>query len=990
VKLWANLAGIAVERQQSENLLRASEEKFRTVTQSANDAIISADAQGLVISWNQAAQVMFGYEEREILGRPLAELMPDRYRDAHRMGLERLKTPGAKRQLQRTVELHGLRKNGSEFPLELSLSTWEMKGTSFFTGIIRDITERKQAEEALMKSELRFRLVALATFDAIWDWDMIRNSVEWNDGIQSLFGYKPDTVGPDVAWWIEKIHPEDRTRITNEIHAVIESGASIWAGEYRFRCNDGTYSMVTDRGYVVHDETGTAIRMVGAMNDITERKQAEEALKERSLLAGFDAKISHILTQGENLNEILHGCTEIMASDLGAAFARIWTLNEQDQILELQASSGLYTHLDGPHSQIPVGQLKIGMIASECRPHLTNTVIGDPRVPEQEWAKREGMVAFAGYPLLIDGRVLGVMAMFAHHPLTEFTLQMLESVAGQIAMSIERKRTEKALKVQQVFLRQVIDINPNFVFAKNREGRFTLANQAVADAYGTTVKNLIGKTDADFNTNLEELEYFRRMDLEVLDSQQERFMAEEVITDATGKQHWLQTVKRPLLNEEGVAEQILGFSTDITERKQAEEAIQKAHDQLEDRVQQRTADLENVNHQLVQEIAERQQAQEQLGKSEDHLHALVEALPELIILYRKDGTILEIRAGSEVMTQLIPEECRGKKIEQVFPVDLAESITYYLQRALETKRKQISKYETVRNGKTEYYEVRYIAKSETEVISVVQNISERKWMEEQIRGYTSNLEQLVENRTAEIKQLETQKMANEKLAALGQLAAAVAHEINNPLSGVSNGFLLIKDCIPQDSPVFQYVKIVDQGIDRITKIIEQMYQLYGSGMKNLKLINVDMVVKDVLQLLEKPLNQRDLKAVWEVQADLPEVYLSELGLAQVLTNILQNAIEASPRGSEIKIQTKIEEDCLYLSITDSGSGISPELRGRIFEPFFTTKAGHQKSNIGLGLSVSNSIIEAMGGRIIVDTQFGKGSTFSVVIPMNASVSKIKG
>ena len=304
-----------------------------------------------------------------------------------------------------------------------------------------------------------------------------------------------------------------------------------------------------------------------------ERQQAEDTLKERSQLAGFDARISYTLTQGENLNQILHGCTEIMVSDLGAAFARIWTLNTQDQILELQASSGLYTHLDGPHSQIPVGQLKIGMIASECRPHLTNTVIGDPRVPEQEWANREGMVAFAGYPLLVDGRVIGVMAMFARHPLTEFTLQMLESVADRIAMGIERKRTEKALKAQQVFLRQVIDINPNFVFAKNREGRFTLVNQAVADVYGTTVEDLLGKTDSDFNSNVEEVEVFRRIDLEVMDSKQERFIAEETITDAAGQIHWLQTVKRPLFNDEGVVDQVLGVATDITARKQAEDTL---------------------------------------------------------------------------------------------------------------------------------------------------------------------------------------------------------------------------------------------------------------------------------------------------------------------------------------------------------------------------------------------------------------------------------
>ncbi len=103
-------------------------------------------------------------------------------------------------------------------------------------------------------------------------------------------------------------------------------------------------------------------------------------------------------------------------ANLHGAFARIWTLNPLGDVLELQASAGQYTHLDGPHSRVPVGKYKIGLIAQERQPHLTNTVVGDPRVSDQEWAQREGMVAFAGYPLIVEDRLLGVMAMFAPPP----------------------------------------------------------------------------------------------------------------------------------------------------------------------------------------------------------------------------------------------------------------------------------------------------------------------------------------------------------------------------------------------------------------------------------------------------------------------------------------------------------------------------------------------------------------------------------------------
>lgn len=121
------------------------------------------------------------------------------------------------------------------------------------------------------------------------------------------------------------------------------------------------------------------------------------------------------------------------------------------------------------------------------------------------------------------------------------------------------------------FLRQIIDINPHFIFVKDRAGRFTLVNEAVASAYGASVDELIGKTDADFNPNADEVEAFRRDDLEVMETQREKLIAEEVVTDATGRTRYLQTIKRPLVDEDGVARHVLGVATDITALKRAEQ-----------------------------------------------------------------------------------------------------------------------------------------------------------------------------------------------------------------------------------------------------------------------------------------------------------------------------------------------------------------------------------------------------------------------------------
>ncbi|HEX3642218.1 MAG TPA: GAF domain-containing sensor histidine kinase, partial [Ktedonobacteraceae bacterium] len=162
----------------------------------------------------------------------------------------------------------------------------------------------------------------------------------------------------------------------------------------------------------------------------------------RSLIT-LGGQISVALVKNSTLHDMLHACTDTLVQQLDAAFARIWILNNETQVLELRASSGIYTHLNGGHSRVPMGQLKIGLIAETRLPHLTNAVIGDPRVNDQEWARREGMVAFAGYPLLIDDRVMGVMALFARHTLTASVLEIMSTVANGIALRIDHKRSEE-------------------------------------------------------------------------------------------------------------------------------------------------------------------------------------------------------------------------------------------------------------------------------------------------------------------------------------------------------------------------------------------------------------------------------------------------------------------------------------------------------------------------------------------------------------------
>ncbi len=240
---------------------------------------------------------------------------------------------------------------------------------------------------------------------------------------------------------IDLIHPDYRQVVEERGSQTREEGVTAPPLEEKFLRFDGTYLDVEVRETTLNYEDRSAVQVV--LRDTTKRKQSEQALVEQLRLAALGAEVGTALIQSDSLPDTLRRCAEIMVSRLDAAFARIWTLNEAGDVLELQASAGLYTHLDGPHARVPVGQFKIGLIARERVPRLTNDVQNDSRVSDKEWARREGMVAFAGYPLIVENRLVGVVALFARRALTQNTLDSLATVANGIALGIERKRIEE-------------------------------------------------------------------------------------------------------------------------------------------------------------------------------------------------------------------------------------------------------------------------------------------------------------------------------------------------------------------------------------------------------------------------------------------------------------------------------------------------------------------------------------------------------------------
>ncbi|HZU27619.1 MAG TPA: GAF domain-containing protein [Bryobacteraceae bacterium] len=223
-----------------------------------------------------------------------------------------------------------------------------------------------------------------------------------------------------------------------------------------------------------------------------ERRRAEEELLRHARLTSLRADTAAALARAGELRTLLTQCTEALVRHLGVAFARIWTLNASERVLELQASSGLYTHINGTHSRIPVGAFKIGWIAEKRQPHLTNHVPDDPRVTDHAWAQREGMQAFAGYPLLIEDRVLGVMAMFARQELDQLVLEELAPIADIIAQFLDRRRALDELRRSESLKTAMLETALDAIVAMNEAGRVVEWNQAAEKMFGYERTNALG------------------------------------------------------------------------------------------------------------------------------------------------------------------------------------------------------------------------------------------------------------------------------------------------------------------------------------------------------------------------------------------------------------------------------------------------------------------------------------------------------------------
>ena len=885
-----------VERQRLEMQLRRREQKLADFFENGVIGLHRVGADGIVLWANQAELDLLGYSREEYIGQHIANFHADQ-----EVIDDILQKLTAKETLN-DYEARLLCKDGSIRHVLIDSNVFWEDGQFIHTRCFtRDITKRKQAEEGLRVREHQQAVVAQLGQFVLADVDLstlmneavvcvaqsleveyskvlellpdgnallLKAGVGWQAGLvgqetvdaatDSQAGYTLLSREPVI---VEDLRTEKRfsgPRLLHE-HGVVSGLSVTIQGQNRRFGVLGAHT--AGRRTFTEDDVNFLQSVANILATAIERKRAEELLLERARLAALEADIGIALTRSDSLPDILQQCVQALVKHLDAALARIWTLKAEENVLELQVSAGMYTHINGFHSRVPVGQFKIGVIAQSRQPHLTNNVIGDHRVHDQEWAAREGMVAFAGYPLVVEEQVVGVMAIFARHLLPEDTLKAMASVANGLALGIQRKRVLEALRESEARFRSLSVCSPVGIFLTDTQGHCIYTNPRWQAIAGLTFEEALGKgwgqtlhtddrkqvftnwsayvhggreysdefrfqtrqgiirwahsrSSPMFSDNGELLGHVgtlediteRKRVLEALRESETRLQAildsstaviylmnaenryilvnrqyeklfhttqaqiaghslyenwpqdiadtfavnnqrvletgnalefEEVVPLDDGLHTYL-TIKVPVCDASGTPYAVCGVSTDITERKQAEQALQKAHEHLEIRVQERTAELRKINEKLQTEVTERKLVLEALRHREQEFKALVENAPVIIARFSAELRHVYVNPAIEQVTGISPSTFIGKtNVELEMPSDLCQLWEQKLQQVFETKQGVVFEFSFPTSSELIYYQTRCVPEfasdgSVESVLSIAHNITALKQAEEKL------------------------------------------------------------------------------------------------------------------------------------------------------------------------------------------------------------------------------------------------------------------
>lgn len=476
------------DRKEAEDSLRASEARVSGIVNAAMDGIISMDQQGMVTEFNPAAQQIFGYSREAALGQSVADLIvPPELREQHRQGLARYLETGQASVLNQRLELTAMRADGSTLPIELTITHPPLEGPPSFTGYLRDITERKQTEGSLRASEERYRSLALATAQVVWTTNAEGLVVEDLPAWRAYTGQnRQEVMG---LGWLQAVHPDDREQIATAWLDAVNSRTA-YDVECRLRNASGAYRFCTNRGVPVIDGEGRIREWIGTYTDITERRQAEAALRrmheelemrvERrtSELAGTNDELQVKIREREeavaetriragqqeavaelgrqalteiDIDALLTTATELVRVTLSVELSTVLELMEDGETLRIRTSVGWKGR---PPEAMVLGKAKsqAGYAMSSNSPVIVSDLTEETRFEPSRLMLEQDIVS--GITVVIGGQEKQFGTLGAHSTkrriFNQNDVNFLQSISNVLAAALGQRRSNENLRIENV------------------------------------------------------------------------------------------------------------------------------------------------------------------------------------------------------------------------------------------------------------------------------------------------------------------------------------------------------------------------------------------------------------------------------------------------------------------------------------------------------------------------------------------------------------
>jgi len=899
-----------------------------------------------------------------------------------------------------------------------------------------DVTYQVEARLKIQDINDRYRYVTQATFDAIWDWDLRTNTVVWGEGFRSIFGYETEDLKPDLSSWTDHIYPADLERVVASVTRTVQGTTANWTAEYRYLKADGDFAYVMDRGVVIRNAEGKGVRMVGAMQDITRRKNDE-------LKQGLLTKMNEAFDIAASLPDALDKMTDCMLGFADFSLVETWLVGPDKQRINLVARNQrtpeltqFYSDTDSVKS-FTIGRGLPGLVWQKKSLHTWQQLNAVEEFVRIEAAKKAGIRSVIATPLTSKGEVVGVMVLgFAHHdePMN-LVIPLVTGFSEQLGAEIKRKQLEQELN-------QIFKAAPDILCIAGLDGYFKKFNPAMKELLEYSEEELLGTPFNDFVHPDDK--YATSAELTKLNEGKTTFFFENRYITKSGKIKWLAWTAHPVA-EEGL---IYSVAKDVTDKKKLEVLLNKANELARigswevDLVSSKvywsavTREIHEVDAHYVpnmgeginfykaglhrsrieqsvnecikngtpwdveliiitaqgkqkwvraigegefvagrcvrlygsfQDIDSRKKAELAATEALRERNTILERITEAFFAVDKNWTVIYWNNKAEEVLMRPKHEVMNKNLWEVYADSVGSASYGHYQRAMRTN--EAAHFEDYYEPLQRWYEISAYP-SETGLSVYFKEITDRKRAENALRELNFQL------------QKRAKELASSN-AELEQFAYAASHDLQEPLRMVTS-FLtqLEKKYHPLlDDQGKQYIHFAVDGAKRMRQIILDLLEFSRAGKAVTQLEHTDLndLLNEITALHQQVIN--DKQAEIKIQK-LPVVYSAKAPLRQVFTNLLNNALKYHRPGIAPRVEIGVIDtpEQWHFFVADNGIGINPEYFDRIFTLFQRLHTRNEYTGTGIGLAICKKIVENLGGRITVESEEGKGSTFRFYLP----------